>query len=244
MRLVFLGTAGFHPNERRHTAGVFLPEVGLLFDAGTGLFRLRERLETDELDVLLSHAHLDHVVGLTYLLAPLGHGDLQAVRIHAMPETLAAVQQHLLDPAIFPVRPDFEYLPLADETAVAGGGRVTHRPLSHPGGSRGFRIDWPDRSLAYFTDTNAEPKHAKFLRGVDVLIHECYFPDGREEWAAKTGHSCTSPVARLARDAGVGRLLLTHIDPEAIGDDPIGIDAARAIFLNCEVAEDLMEVEF
>lgn len=242
MRLVFLGTAGYHPNERRHTAGVFLPEAGLLFDAGTGLFRISARLETDELDVFLSHAHLDHVVGLTYLLAPLGRGELKAVRVHGDEKTLAAVESHLLDPAIFPIRPEFDFRPLADEVAVAGG-KLTHRPLPHPGGSRGFRIDWPDRSLAYVTDTTVSQGHVEFLRGVDLLIHECYFPDGREEWAATTGHSCTSQVARLARDAGAGRLLLTHIDPEANSDDPVGLPAARAIFPQTELAHDLMEIE-
>ncbi|MEX1096109.1 MAG: MBL fold metallo-hydrolase [Planctomycetales bacterium] len=244
MRLVFLGTAGFHPNERRHTAGVFLPELGLLFDAGTGSFRIPNRLATDELDVFLSHAHLDHAVGLTYLLAPLGNGALSSVRIHGTAEALDAVRDALLDPRLFPVRPDFDYRPLPDRLAVAGGGTLTHRPLAHPGGSTGYRIDWPGRSLAYVTDTTAEPAHAEFLRGVDVLIHECYFPDGREEWAKKTGHSCTTPVAELARAAGAGRLVLTHIDPDATGDDPVGLAAARAVFPRTDVAHDLMEVEF
>ena len=44
-----------------------LPEVGVVLDAGTGFYRVREHLRTSELDVFLTHAHLDHVVGLTYL---------------------------------------------------------------------------------------------------------------------------------------------------------------------------------
>src|SRR5579871_6726587 len=66
MILQFLGTGGYHPNERRHTACLLLPEVGVVFDAGTGAFRIRERLRTPDIQLFLTHAHLDHVVGLTY----------------------------------------------------------------------------------------------------------------------------------------------------------------------------------
>lgn len=65
MKLVLLGTTGYHPNRRRHTACMFLPEVGVVLDAGTGMFRVRDHLATSHLDIFLTHAHLDHVVGLT-----------------------------------------------------------------------------------------------------------------------------------------------------------------------------------
>jgi len=64
------------------------------------------------------------------------------------------------------------------------------------------------------------------------------------EWADKTGHSHTTPVAELARDANVGKLVLTHIDPQQTGDDPIGIKVAQQIFPNTVLGEDLMELEF
>ena len=67
MQLHLLGTTGYHPNARRHTACLMLPEQGIVLDAGTGMFRVRSRLKTRELDIFLTHAHLDHVVGLTYL---------------------------------------------------------------------------------------------------------------------------------------------------------------------------------
>jgi len=59
-----------------------------------------------------------------------------------------------------------------------------------------------------------------------------------------TGHSHTTPVATVARDAQVKSLWLTHIDPELEGDDPIGIETARKIFPGTEYAEDLREIEF
>ena len=58
MKLVLLGTTGYHANDRRQTACVMLPESGVVFDAGTGFYRTAEYLQTDTLDVFLSHAHL------------------------------------------------------------------------------------------------------------------------------------------------------------------------------------------
>jgi ribonuclease Z len=76
------------------------------------------------------------------------------------------------------------------------------------------------------------------------LLHECYFPDNRADFARLTGHSHTTPVVELARSAGVGKLVLVHIDPEREDDDPIDIAVARAVFPNTIVADDLMQVDF
>lgn len=246
MKLVLLGTTGYHPNERRHTACFFLPEVGVVLDAGTALFRLRGRIGTPDLDVFLTHAHLDHVVGLTFLLGVLQGRDMRRVTIHGEADKLAAVREHLFAPALFPVDPPGEFRPLAAEVPLAGGGRLTHFPLPHPGGSVGFRLDWPDRSLAYVTDTTARPDadYIDRIRGVDLLVHECYFPDEQAQWAAVTGHSCTSAVAEVARRAGVGRLILVHLDPSSNALDPVGLDVARAIFPATDLGDDLLEVDF
>ncbi len=246
MRLTFLGTGGYHPNERRHTACVFLPEIGLAFDAGSAFFRVQDRLETDTLDVFLSHAHLDHVCGLTFFLVPVLRGDVSRVRVFGTPKTLAAVREHIFADAIFPVDPPFEWceLPTDGYISLAAGGRLTWTPLEHPGGSLGYRIDWPDRSLAYITDTTAPGNYLAFLRGVNVLIHECYFPDEMAEWAEKTGHSAATEVAKVARDSGADRLYLVHADPQRPEDDPVGMASIREIFHKSELAEDLQQIEF
>jgi ribonuclease BN (tRNA processing enzyme) len=244
MQAVLLGSGGYHPNERRHTMSVMLPEIGVAFDAGTSFFRAASRLQTDFLDIFLSHAHLDHIAGLTYLVVPMLRGQLQQVRLHSNRKTLDAVREHLFAEPVFPLLPQFEFLELPPDVSLPRSGTLTHTLLKHPGGSIGYRVDWPDRSLAYITDTTADGSYDDFVRGVDLLFHECYFPDELQEWTEKTGHSCTTPVSELAKHAGVGKLVLIHIDPQREDDDPVGLETARGIFAETVLGEDLMEFEF
>jgi ribonuclease BN (tRNA processing enzyme) len=250
MHIQILGTGGYHPNERRHTACLFIPDLGLVFDAGTGFFRVASRLRHDKLHICLSHAHLDHIVGLTYVLVPLMQGRLSEVTVYGSRETLNAVREHLFAERVFPVLPPLTYVELESGMSLGDGAvTITHQRLpSHPGESTAYRIDLaeapgqPARSMAYVTDTTVDGTYTEFIRGVDLLIHECNFSDALAEWCDKTGHSHTTQVARLAVEAQVGRLLLLHVDPLLVGDDPIDIAAARAIFPNTELAEDVTDV--
>lgn len=225
---------------------MLLPEVGVMLDAGTAMYRAARYLQGPRLDIFLSHAHLDHIVGLTYLFDVDFQHPLAEVVVHAAPGPLAAIEEHLFAEPLFPKRPAFELRPLTDQVPLPGGGRLTHFPLVHQGQSRGYRLQWPGHSLAYVTDTTAEPdaSYLPHIRGVDLLLHECYFRDGWEDYARRTGHSCTTPVAQLARQAGVGRLALVHINPLATEDDPVGLERARSIFPNTLLSEDLAEIEF
>jgi ribonuclease BN (tRNA processing enzyme) len=246
MKLVLLGTTGYHPNDRRQTPCLLLPECGVMLDAGTAVYRAGRYLQTSYLDVFLTHAHLDHVVGLTYLFNVAWVHALKRIRIFGLPEKLAAVERHLFAPALFPAKPPWPLVPLEGEVALEHSGRLRHFPLVHQGGSIGFRLDWPGHSMAYVTDTTAAPDapYLKELRGVDLLVHECYFSDDQAAWAEKTGHSHTSAVAQAARQAGVGRLVLVHLNPLSVDADPIGLDVARAIFPRTDLGEDFMELEF
>ncbi len=246
MKLLLLGTAGYHANDSRQTACIMLPERGILLDAGSGLFRAAEHLATSHLDIFLSHTHLDHVIGLTHLVGMVYRRPMARVTIHGEAEKLEAVREHLFAELLFPIEPEYEFRPLQQGMEIDGGGRLSYFPLEHPGGVVGYRLDWPGASLAYVTDTFAEPQadYVEKIRGVDLLLHECSFPDGEEEFAKLTGHSNTTHVAQVAREAGVGRLVLVHIMSAAQETDPIGLAAAQAIFPDTVLGEDGMELDF
>jgi ribonuclease Z len=245
MKLVLLGTTGYHPSDTRQTACMMLPECGIVLDAGTGMYRVRAHLARKTLDIFLTHAHLDHVIGLTFLFDILHQRAMRYVRVHGVAEKLEAVQRHLFSEHLFPAQPPIQWRPLEGPVQLPRRTTLTYFPLQHPGSSLGYRLDWPDRSLAYVTDTTAreDADYIDRIRGVDVLLHECNFPDGWEDRAALTGHSCTTPVARVARAAGVGRLILVHINPLAESDREVGLETARDIFPDTHIGTDQMVVE-
>src|SRR5687768_17217531 len=102
MKLVLLGTGGYFPTSERQTACLMLPEIGVVLDAGTGMYRVGQHLCTDRLDIFLTHAHLDHVAGLTYLVNILPREVLHRTTVRGDAEKLAAVREHLFADAIFP----------------------------------------------------------------------------------------------------------------------------------------------
>lgn len=225
MRLHCLGTVGYHPNDERHTSCYYLPESGILLDGGTGAFRLAELIETDTLDVLLSHAHLDHTFGLTFLLDVLFQRPVKKLRIWAESDKIAAIRDHLFHELIFPAPLNAEWVAIDDKPEFEiNGVKVTWRPQDHPGGSVAYRLDFPNgKRLVYATDTTGDKsdEHTAWSKDADLLMHECYFRDSAEEWAIKTGHSWTTRVADVAALSNPKKLLLTHINPLEMAEDPV-----------------------
>ena len=68
----------------------------------------------------------------------------------------------------------------------------------------------PPRSYAYCSDTAYAPQLVDPLRGVDLLYHEATFTEAMADRAKETRHSTAKQAAMLAKEAGVGRLLLGH----------------------------------
>ena len=229
MRLVPLGVNGYIPSHGRQSA-CFLVLAGdgaVLLDAGTGVARLldepvRELLEGHgTLDVVLTHYHLDHVIGLSYLP---GVWPTKPVRIHAPGPPLvdtdpAEALCRLIHPPLFPVPlPEFpmpvELERLTGAEVSIGGVDLRLRRQEHPGGSVGLRLG---DALAYVTDTVADPATAELAAGVDLLLHEVWFESGGR--AAATGHSAPEEVARIALEAGVRRLMPIHHHPRTTQAD-------------------------
>ncbi|MFG0286807.1 MAG: MBL fold metallo-hydrolase [Rhodopirellula sp. JB044] len=257
MHLHCLGTAGYHPSETRHTSCYFVPDTGLLLDAGTGIFRLPSLLRTKTLDILLSHAHLDHVVGLTFLLDILYQHPLERVRVWGEAKKIEAIRTLLASEYIFPVELPVEWLAIDDEANACGnqtfdihGACVSWRRQEHPGGSVGYRIEWPgtdsgatSRVLLYATDTvgATDEESYRWMSDVDVLLHECNFHDHQVEWATKTGHCYLDRVATISKATQPKRVLLTHVNPI----DEVEVDPGDERFaMPCEVVRDQQVIEF
>lgn len=264
MRLVLLGTNGFHPTEDGQTACYMLPDLGIVLDAGSGLYRISQYLATDSLHIYLSHAHYDHYLGLFYLIggvlrklvtkSNLAVSDetigtffreadafMNRVYLHGSASTLADIQKHDIFDAS-----EVNWCPLLQEETLVGGGTLAHFPLEHSAECHGFRLDWPGHSLAYVTDTIARPKAAyvEYIAGVDLLLHDCYLPNSLAQAAEYTAHSYTDSVAQVAAKAQVQRLVLIHHNTLGLRVGGAELESAKAIFPNTEVGLDGMEIDF
>jgi ribonuclease BN (tRNA processing enzyme) len=220
-RLVPLGTNGFIPTQGRHTMSyLLLAESAILLDAGSGVARLLEPAIANllepypSLSIILSHYHLDHVVGLSYLPGILGK---KPATIYAPSEPLVRTSAEkalgeLIRPPYFPLT-FAEYpmpvsiVPVTTESLQIGPISVRLRPQKHAGGSAGMRIG----KMAYITDTVVDKGTAEFVSGVSLLLHEVWLEDAAE--ALRTGHSDTAGVVGLATKAGAGSLMIVHHHP-------------------------------
>jgi ribonuclease BN (tRNA processing enzyme) len=258
MDVTLLGTLGWMPRGARETTCFAVREGSslLLFDAGTGLRRLLDPEHAGllagagEVHLFLSHYHLDHVCGLAYLSGVLPEQD---ITIHPPGQELTGVDPHAALAEL--VRRPYNPVGLADMKRVrvrpttpgdneVAGHLVRVRPQQHTDTSVSFRLD---DDLVIATDTRVDPAAVPFAEGAGLWLHEAWYwaddphlQDVPEE--LKPGfaaHSEATAVAALAAEAGVGRLILVHLNPLTGERSYLPMrDAARAVFPHTDVVED------
>jgi ribonuclease BN (tRNA processing enzyme) len=247
MQVEFFGTAGFHPNKERHTSGVFVPDAApdaaFLLDAGTGTWRLTQRDLPARLHIFLTHAHLDHVAGLTYLYDVTFGRNLEIV-LYADSATLQVACDSLFASPLFPLPFEHQIVELEPGKPLeVEGVRVEIFPLTHPDDCYAYRFDWPTRSLAYVTDTAGDDRYFSFIKGVSVLIHERNFPDRLGKIAEASGHCTSEDLVRAARACRAQTVIATHFNPLTT-TDPLIEDDVYGQIPGVISAHDELIVEF
>ncbi len=103
------------------------------------------------------------------------------------------------------------------------------------------------RSVVYCTDTIYCRSAVELSRGADLLIHEATFAEADEGLAVRSTHSTAGMAARVAKEAGARKLLMTHFSPRYFPGNQTGPDdllrEARAVFPDAELAHDFLSVD-
>lgn len=293
--LTFLGTAASAPLPRRGLTSAIVThdEFRFMVDCGEGTQRqlMTSGLGFRRLEhILITHAHLDHILGLGGILSTLSQWEtLERINIYGGKSTLDRVEDLLFgivfrgarspiqiefvdvkpgvilsgddfDVVAFPVQhrgPDcYGYLfqehsrrpflnDRATELGVPNGPErrqlVNGEPITLADG----RVVEPDQVLGELQrgakltitgDIGETASIVKVVRESDVLVTEATYSADEAEMAAANAHLTAAQAARLARDADVRQLILTHISGRHREKDLE--DEARAIFPNTIIARD------
>lgn len=103
------------------------------------------------------------------------------------------------------------------------------------------------RSVVYCTDTTYCRSSVELARDADLLIHEATFAEADEALAVRAMHSTAAMAARVAREAGVRRLFITHFSPRYFPGNQTEpedlLREARAVFPATEMAHDFLSVD-
>ena len=241
----YLGTNGFHSNETSHTASYMIPELGIVFDAGSGFFRAKELMQTPYLEFFFSHGHMDHVKGIHCLLEIYERSKFSKcqIRVHAEQRVLDEINTLFQEP-FFPAPVPMELVPLnldcKEEECVIDciheGVKVRYFPLRHTTTCFGYRLEYQGKSIAYCTDTisNSDSSYLHNLNNLDVLFHEVN--SLREETSAPYGHTDSVNLVKVANIVKPKLLVLIHHNPN--GDRYGILDDVKKGFPNVSVAND------
>lgn len=252
MRLRVLGCSGGSAAGRHPTS--FLIDECIAVDAGAVTANLSPEGQERVDHVVLSHAHLDHVTNLPFLLDNRFARQTRPIALHAPEATLAALRNDLFNNRIWP---DFTALRNAKSVAlelhaVAPGEtfpvahlRFTASAMTHPVQCFGYLIADGERSVYIAGDTGSLDVVKAAVapaRGLEAIVVEVSWPDRMEALARKTGHV----VPKMLRAAWplhpTARVLVSHIKPFHRAETVAELEALRLDGLT--ILEDGMDLTF
>jgi ribonuclease BN (tRNA processing enzyme) len=246
MKIRVLGAYGAEGLGQRPTS--FLVNERILVDAGTvgGALTTAEQLQIQH--ALISHAHLDHVVGLAFLTETLALAGEQG-----HPLTIASVEPVVdaLRTGVFnnvgwpdfaqipPEAPVMKYRTLVEEAEQRLGDLwVTPVPVTHTVPTSGFIIHDGNTGFIFSGDTGPTEaiwKAARGLRGLRAIILECAYPNRLAPLAEVAMHMTPERIAReLDKLPANVPVWIYHIKPQfhdEIAEQLSRIDPARISLL-------------
>ena len=207
--------------------------TSIILDAGSGIRRMNGIIppDTKQIDILLTHLHMDHIMGLGFF-GPLYNPNMK-VTIWGPSSTnqnLASRLTRYLSPPLFPIR--LQDLPcklqlreLNDSHFQIGSLKIRSSFVCHPGPTLGYRIENQDGVLAYIPDHEPQLGSANFphepdwtsgyalAKEANVLIHDAQYTKQEYQTRVGFGHSTFKYTFQFATMAKVDKLLLFHHDP-------------------------------
>jgi len=220
MEVCVLGSGVGVPSVKRSSPGLFIKTdtEGILVDPGPGSVRRLLKFGFNYIDVdsiILTHFHPDHCLDyISFLFAcryPLEprREDLFVVGptgLKHFHDSIISTFAGAITPETFTVN----IREVTDEVIVRDKAQLTIKEVSHGEHAIGIRYrDAAGSILCYSGDTDYCDNIVELARKADLLILECSFPEGGKV----DGHLTPTYAGRVAEEAGVERLVLTHLYP-------------------------------
>ena len=224
MEITVVGSGTVVPNLKRRQSCVVVQTGGetLVFDLGSGAVRgmLHAGLDPFSTDrVFFTHFHPDHTVDVVPLMFAVMYGTeekrerpLTLYGPEPFEEFFGRITAVWGEWMLGDYPTEVIELPHECPSPIElPANRVLWAPVEHRPESIAYRIEGENGAFVYTGDTEYAPSVVELARGAHTLLIECSFPDD----SPVPGHLTPSGVARIASEAGVDRVVLTHVYPPA-----------------------------